>query len=100
MFQNGLIMQWGITNPNNYILENVVFPIAFPHKCFSITVSPLKGGTYSGGVDPSIICLVYDVTKSSFVILHGDIQEVDNPQWNWTSHDQHQYTTYWYAIGY
>lgn len=69
-FDNGLIMQWGkIPNVrfDEAHYENIMFPIKFPHMCFSIVCSVQQQNKVSGVRVAYLIS--YD--QSQFTILPG-----------------------------
>lgn len=87
VFPNGLIFQWGYVLSHNwapgYGGAFVEFPISFPHKTLSVTVTSIRGACGMDGFN-----YVHDVTNKSF---YGIFEQ--GPWEGWAN-------GYWFAIGY
>lgn len=75
---NGLILQWGKYSNHNDS-GRVVFPLAFPHSCFSIAATHATGGWDPGEVS------VWDLTNDGFQV---------------GGQAANHYSWYWMAVGY
>ena len=71
IFPNGLIMQWG-TTINAYVDQrfpvSYQFPIAFPHKCLSVTLGTLNiHASNYGNADNMAQLIAFDASGFTWV---------------------------------
>ena len=81
-FNNGLIIQWGVSSKAKGTIGHVTFPIKFPNKCFVVSGSTyLKDGNINGKSYGGTYCK-FQITQWDASGFGFDTQTEDYDDWS------------------
>lgn len=72
----GVILQWGFISVGVFAPANIVFPIAFPSACFSVSANTNRNSSGSGGYNN-----VFSVTRTGFTAYFDQQSGASSGYW-------------------